>query len=431
VRLLKAFILAGGTGRRLWPLTETIAKPMLPLGGKPTLEHVITNLKEAGLTELVICVGYMKDQIMDYFGNGYDWGVEIEYVEQEQMESVEAAMLAGEDLLQDEPEFFVAHADFLADPEIITRTIETHKNLGSDLTITVNLVENPSLFGITVIDEQARIKQIIEKPDKGTEPSNIAISGLYIYPNEIFKVIHKLGALDQAIQHFINTDRRVYACMWEKNWSEITYPWDILTANKFVLDKLLKGKGSFIAETAEIAGGLRIEGPVYIGERVKIRPGATLIGPLYIGNDTYIGTNTLLREYCSIGNNVTIGFGVEIKNSIIFDKTSVGRLSYIGDSVIGRKVEFGAGTQTWNLMPGNKPIYMDFENQQIQVPRNKFGAIIGDEAFIGINISIFPGRKIGYKSVISPGVIIEKDVESKVSVRVKPILEISRIEENE
>ena len=428
---MKAFILAGGTGRRLWPLTETVPKPMLPLGGKPTLEHVITNLKDAGLSDIIICVGYMKDQIMDYFGNGYDWGVEIEYVEQAQMESVEAAMLAGEELLKDETEFFVAHADFLADPEIITRTLETHKNLESDLTITVNLVENPSLFGIAVIDEQARINAIIEKPKKGTEPSNIAISGLYIYPNEIFNAIRKTKVLDQAIQHFISAKKRVYACMWEKNWSEITYPWDLLTANKFVLDKLLRGKGSYIAETAKLSDRIRIEGPVTIGENVEIRPGATLIGPLYIGNNTYIGSNSLLRKYCSIGNNVIIGFGVEIKNSIIFDKTSVGRLSYIGDSIIGRGVEFGAGTQTWNLLPGNKPIYMDFDTEQIPVPRDKFGAVIGDETFIGINISIFPGRKIGYKSILYPGVIIEKDIASRVSVRAKPTLEISRIEDNE
>jgi len=420
---LKALILAGGSGRRLWPLTETMPKPMLPLGGKPTLEHVIQNLKVAELKDITIVVGYLKDQIMNYFGTGYDLGVEIQYVEQSRMESVEAAMLAAEEVFKDEPYFFVAHADFLANPEIITRTIETHHDLQSDLTITVNLVENPSLFGIAMIDEEARIKKIIEKPKTEIAPSNFAISGLYVYPNEIFHAIRKYKLLDQATQQFIDANKRVYACVWEKDWSEITYPWDIILANQFVLDKLLKGKGSYIAESTNIMGHVTIDGPVYIGENVTIRPGATLVGPLFIGNNTYIGTNSLLRKYCSIGNNVTIGFGVEVKNSIILDNTSVGRLSYIGDSVIGRNVEFGAGSQTWNLMPANKPIYMAFDDQEIQVPRQKFGAIIGDNTFIGINISIFPGRKIGYKSVISPGVILEKDVESKVSVVAKQTLE--------
>lgn len=425
---LKTLILAGGTGRRLWPLTNTLPKPMLPLGGKPTLEHVINNLKEAGLKDIVIVVGYEKDQIIEYFGNGFEFGVEIEYVEQVQMESVEAAILAAEEQFKNESFFFVAHADFLADPEIITRTIETHTNLQADLTITVNLVENPSLFGVAVIDEEARIQKIIEKPERGTEPSNFAISGLYVYPNKIFEVIHSDKVLDQAIQKFINDKKRVYACVWEKDWSEISYPWDILTANKFVLDRLLKGKGSYIAESADISGRVKMEGPVYIGENVVVRPGATLLGPLYIGNDTYIGSNTLLRKYCSIGNNVTIGFGVEIKNSIVFDNTSVGRLSYIGDSIIGRHVEFGAGTQTWNLLPRNKPIYMTFDSQQIQVPRKKFGAIIGDETFIGINVSIFPGRKIGYQSIIAPGVIVENDIDSKVSVTAKQTLETKKID---
>ncbi|MFX1294677.1 MAG: bifunctional sugar-1-phosphate nucleotidylyltransferase/acetyltransferase [Promethearchaeota archaeon] len=425
---MKALVLAGGTGSRLWPLTETIPKPMIPLGGKPTLEHVINNLKDAGFKDIIIVVGYLKDQIIDYFGTGYDWGLNIEYVEQKKMDSVEAAILSAEEKLKDAPSFLVAHADFLADAEIITRTLQTSKQLHSDLTITVHLVENPSLYGVAVIDEEARIKKIIEKPKKGTEPSKFAICGLYIYPNEIFKTIKTSKILDHAIQQFVNEKKRVYACVWEKDWYEITYPWDIIRANNFVLDKLLTGKGSFIAETAKISGCVNTVGPLFIGENVVIHPGATLIGPLYIGKNTSIGNNTLLRNYCSIGNNVKIGFGVEVKESIIFDKTSVGRLSYIGDSIIGHHVEFGAGTQTWNIMPGKTPISMTFNEHQIQIPRKKFGAIIGPYTFIGINVSIYPGKKIGYKSIISPGVIIENDIESNVSVVAKQPLEIKRIE---
>lgn len=426
--VLKTFILAGGIGRRLAPLTDTIPKPMLPIGGKPTLEHVILNLRSAGLTDLVIVVGYRKDQIMDYFGSGYDFGVNIEYVDQKAMGNVEAAILAGESLLKDENYFFVAHADFLANPEIITRTIETHQDLQSDLTITLNLVEDPSLFGIAVIDEEARITKILEKPKTGTAPTNFAVSGLYIWPKEIFSAIRSAKTLDQAIQTFIDNGKRVYACVWEKDWAEITYPWDILTANRFVLQNLLVGKGTHIAETAEISGRVKIDGPVYIGEHVVVRPGATLVGPLFIGNNTYIGTNSLLRKCCTIGNNVTIGFGVEIKNSVVFNNTSVGRLSYIGDSVIGRNVEFGAGTQTWNLMPAKDPIYMNFNSERIPVPREKFGAIIGDDTFIGINVSIFPGKRIGSHSIIAPGVIIEQDIDSNVSVTARQPLDIKKIQ---
>jgi NDP-sugar pyrophosphorylase family protein len=280
-----------------------------------------------------------------------------------------------------------------------------------------------------VIDENARIKQITEKPKKGTEPSNFAVAGLYIYPKEIFQALHSSKKLDLAIQKLIDEKRNVFASVWEKDWFEISYPWDILTANTFVLDKLLTGKGSFIAETADISGRVKMEGPVFIGENVVIRPGASLIGPLYIGNDTYIGNNSLVRKYSSIGNEVTIGFGVELKNSIIFDKTSVGRLSYIGDSIIGRNVEFGAGAQTWNFAPGKKKIFMNFDSEQIQVPGEKFGAVIGDETAVGINVSIYAGKKIGYKSIISPGVILEKDIGSKLSVVAKQELEIKRIEE--
>jgi len=412
---LKVLILAAGKGLRLTPLTETTIKPMINIAGKPALEWVIDNLKSANLNEIFIVVGYKKEQITEYFGNGFNFGVKISYLEQKKP-NVENAILSAKETFQNEDDFLIVHADIFSEPEMITRTIQTHREMKADATISVTLVDNPHLYGVASIDSEAKITNLVEKPE--SYESNYAVSGVYIFKNNIFEILEKNNHLDQAIQKIIDDNNNVYASVWEKDWVEITYPWDILRANQFILDRGLFKTGSYVDNTTRISSISKVEGPVYIGKNVIIRPGAVVQGPCIIQDGTIIGTNALVREYSTIGKNCVIGFGVEIKNSIIFDDTTIGRLSYVGDSVIGKHVEFGAGTQTWNITYKDK-ITVKIQNELIDVPLKKFGAIIGDNAFLGINISIFPGILIGCNSIVSAGVNIENNIESNVRMKVE------------
>ena len=123
---MKTLVLAAGEGKRLRPLTENCPKPMLLIAGKPTLQHVIENLKSTGLTDFTIVVGFLKDKIIDYFGTGFDFGVKIKYIEQKKPEGPEDAILLARSELENEEEFLIAHADIFSDPTMIKRTIETH-----------------------------------------------------------------------------------------------------------------------------------------------------------------------------------------------------------------------------------------------------------------------------------------------------------------
>jgi len=430
---MKTLILAAGEGKRLRPLTETIPKPMLFIAGKPTLQHLIENLKSNGLTDLIIVVGFLKEQIINYFGTGFDFGVKIKYIEQEKPEGPEAAVLLARSELENESEFLIAHADIFADPKMIERTIENHKNLNSDATISVTLVDNPSLYGMVAIDEQARIQKIVEKPKEGESPSNFAVSGIYIFKSEIFDHLSETKHLDSAIQSIISRNGNIYSSVWEKEWVEIRYPWDILRANEFVLKRELVGKGSFISESAKISDVARITGSVYISNDVTVKAGAEIVGPCFLDEGVYVGTNSLIRPYTSIGKNAILGFGTEIKNSVIFPETRAGRLSFIGDSIIGKNVRFRSGIQVSNF-PSSKEITtdvpkitMNIENEKILVPLDKFGAIIGNGAVLENNVSINPGRKIGRKSIIMPSCVIEDDIPSDTIVSVKQSLEIKKL----
>ena len=429
---MKTLILAGGAGTRLAPLTSNTPKPMLSIGGKPTIEHVIDNLKGAGLNDFIIVVGYLKEQIMDFLGNGYDFGCKIEYIEQKRIENIEAAILCAKKPLEDESEFLISHADIFTEPELIKRAIKQYNELEADGIVSVTLVDDPSFYGIVDMDPDAKIKCIIEKPAKGTEPSNFAAAGIYIFKPELFKQLNQVKKLDKAIDNIIEKNGTIYASVWEKDWVEIRFPWDLLKANKYALEKELKGKGVCISASAKISENAIIRGPVYISDNVEIRSGAQVRGPCFIGENVFIGNNSLIRTNTTLDKNTTIGYGVEIRNSILFEGTAIGRLSFIGDSVIGKNVEFRSGISTSNL-PFDKRIKeiketgnikMDLDGQEVRIPVEKFGAMIGDNVLISNNVSINAGKKIGENSIIMPNILIDQDIPPNTIVKTAQKLEM-------
>lgn len=403
---MKALILAAGEGSRFRPLSANRPKPMFPICGKPILEHIVSLLKAVGITELVCVIGYQKESIVDYFGSGFDFEVDIKYIVQENQIGIEDAILTAENELKDEKFFLLAHADFFVDLDMVQRTIDTFQEFNADSTIALTLAPDVSRYGVAALDvTEGRIEQIIEKPIPGSELSKYAVSSVYVFRPEIFKLLKETQQLDQAVNRLCKRGN-VYAAIWEGQWIDVEYPWDALTAAQFVMDRLMK-EGSHISKTAEIDG--RIEGPVWISDGVKIRPGAVIKGPVYIGENTFIGDNSLIRDYTAIGSNVVIGFGVEIKNSVILGSSFINRLSFIGDSVIANNVYIGAGTHIINWMQG-KPIYALVNGDKVNTGRTKLGAIIGDQTTLEVNCSIMPGRKIGNQVWVGPGVVIDKDI---------------------
>ena len=415
---IKALILAGGVGQRLRPLTNTRPKPMIEIAGRPLLFYLIKSLRDLGIRDIYIVLGYRGDQIREYFKSGEDLGVKITYLEQREPMGIKDAILRGRSILEHEEKFVILHANVLVETELIRRTITSFEEMEDDMTIAVTLVSRPHLHTIVTFDEESRVKYLIERPKAGQEPSNYALAGVYVCSSRVFEVLENELTFPEAV-NALSMKGRVFATIWEKEWVEVQYPWDILRANTYILTKMLKGRGSFISEKAEVMDGVKIEGPVWISDNAVIRQGTILKGPAYIGENSYVGNNSLIREFTSIGKNSIIGFGVETKNSVIFDNTKVGRLSFIGDSIIGSNVDIGAGTQTWNTSLGRHPIYIQINSEKIEIPLEKFGAVIGDNTRIGINVSILPGKIIGNNVEISAGVIVDRNIPPNSVVKSK------------
>jgi carbonic anhydrase/acetyltransferase-like protein (isoleucine patch superfamily) len=185
----------------------------------------------------------------------------------------------------------------------------------------------------------------------------------------------------------------------------LRYPWDILVLNERLVAKLEKPE---IA--GEVSPAAHVEGVIRVGAGSRILPGVFIEGNVVIGKNCKIGPNCYLRGNTVIGDNCHVGQAVEIKNSVIGFKTAVGHLSYVGDSVLGDHVNFGAGTIIGNLRHDGKNHRSLVNGTLVDTGRRKFGAIVGDDVHTGIHTAIYPGRKLAAGTSTRPGDVVQLDL---------------------
>ena len=403
---MQAVVLAAGEGTRMRPLTYTKPKVMLPIANKPILEHLLFELKKAGIEDLIFVVGYKDEIIREYFGKGERWSVKIKYVTQRKQLGTADALKSALHLI--ESNFLMLNGDNIVGYEDVKKLLSFEMCLG------VKKVPNPEDFGVVEI-ENGRVKRIIEKPE--VPPSNLINAGVYHFTKDILKFLDetplsKRGEYEitDTIQLAIDSGlefKAVEMC----TWIDVGYPWDLLKANEYMLSNLSEAKIYGVVED-----GAYIHGNVIIGEGTVVRSGSYIIGPVVIGKNCVIGPNCFIRPCTSIGDNCHIGASVEIKNSIIMSNTNVPHLNYVGDSVIGENCNLGAGTKIANLRLDEKEVYATVKGRKVFTGRKKFGAIIGDNTKIGINVSINVGSMIGNDVYIAPSAKVEGYIEPNSTV---------------
>jgi bifunctional UDP-N-acetylglucosamine pyrophosphorylase/glucosamine-1-phosphate N-acetyltransferase len=420
---MKAVVLAAGLGTRMRPLTFTKPKFLLPVAGRPALDHVLLLLKKAGISEIAMVVGYGREQIMERYKDGSELGVKLKYLHQRELLGTANAVSLAEDFISGE-NFLVMNGDTLIDQESLNLLLKRHEKVGSGTAfggiITTIEVDEPEQFGIVFLDGD-RVAEIVEKPRK--VKSKLANAGVYIFSPEIFDAIKKTKKskrgeyeLTTSIQILINRGKKILVSPLNL-WADIGRPWDLLVVNEYFL------KGQKGEVHGKVEHGAYIEDNVYVGEGSRIRSGSYIEGPTYIGRGCDIGPNCFIRPYTSIGDNVRIGNGVEIKNSIIMDHTNVAHLSYVGDSVIGSNCNLGAGTTIANLRLDEAEIKMEISGRVISTGRRKLGTIIADNVKTGVNCMINPGVKIGPNAAVGPGAVIYEDVSPNTLVLARPQIE--------
>jgi UDP-N-acetylglucosamine diphosphorylase/glucosamine-1-phosphate N-acetyltransferase len=406
---LQTIILAGGEGKRVFPLAVNKPKPMFKLLGKPLIHHVIDTLKEAGLKDYVIVVGHRGEQIKDYLKDGSKLGVNIEYTVQKEPVGMADALETAKALAEDH--FFVVNADDIFEASLIKQMIKQFREGDAEIVLSCKPVQETWKFGIIRVEDE-KVTDFVEKPPKGKEPSNLAVVGVYILPKQIFDYYKKIPVSDHqyedAILQFIKDRNVVKAVSYDGFFAGYKYPWDLFTINKQLMDGQVKKQT--IEEGAEISERATVEGRVWIGRGTKVFEGACIKGPCYIGENSVVGGNSLVRDYSSLGRGCVVGFSTEIKHSLIGDDCWF-HINYIGDSIIASNCLFGAGTITANFRFDEKNIKVRIGNKKIDSGTNKLGAILGDNCKTGINACLEPGVKIGPQSIVGPNVDLQDDLE--------------------
>jgi len=406
---MKAVVLAAGEGIRLRPLTFTRPKHLIPVAGKPLLEHVLLSIKSAGINEALIVVHYMAEQIKQHFGDGSSLGMKIEYAFQPEVRGTGDAVSPAEPYVKGD--FLLVYGDLLITSNIVKLVLQSHEKEKTLATMAVVHVKHPEHYGIVKL-AGSHVTDIIEKPTPKEAPTNLANAGIYVFSTEIFERIRQTPPsprgeyeITDSLRLLMQSEQPVAAVQIpHEEWLDVGRPWDLLEANQRMLDQIKQRINGQVEEGAHLAGS------VEVAEGARIRSGAYVEGPVFIGEGSDIGPNCFIRPHTSIGKKVRIGNGCEIKNSIIMNKTEISHLSYIGDSIIGENCNLGAGSITANYRLDEKTIKMTVKEEVIDSERTKLGALMGDSVKTGINTLFMPGVKIGPNSWIGPNIMVHRDV---------------------
>ena len=330
---MKGLILSGGKGTRLYPLTYTRAKQLIPVANKPVLVRVIEAIRDAGVREIGMVVGHTGPEIQAALGDGSRWDVSLSYIRQASPDGLAHAVKIARDFLADDT--FVM---FLGDNVIeggISQLIRDFADNEWNSQIVLKEVENASAYGVAELRPDGSIKRLIEKPE--VPPSNLALVGIYMFDHNVFDAVDAIRPsargeyeITDAIQWLIDHGHTVFPHIHRGWWIDTGKPTDMLEANSHVLEEIVP----CVAKSAEIDARSTVD------SRVSVQDGARIVnsilrGPTVIGQDTliensYIGPFTSVYHSCQIRN-------CEIERSIILENSRVLDIDRtLRDSLIGR-----------------------------------------------------------------------------------------------
>lgn len=393
---MQTVVLAAGEGTRMRPLTAHTPKPMLPVAGSPLVVHCLEDAIAAGASRVTVVVGYEADAVRTALADR-EWPVPVETVTQPTQRGTADAVRAARDALRDEP-FAVLNGDVLYDRASLASLYDAGPAVGSFR------VENPSAYGVLRVDDD-QVRGVVEKP--ADPPSDLVNAGAYVFPAEardwlnVDESTRGEAELTDVLQRTCETTA-VSAVPFER-WLDVGRPWELLAATEWKLDSLDREVAGDVDADATLRGDVRVEAGAVV------EPGVVVEGPAHIGADCHIGPNAYIRGATSLGPGVRVGHGVEVKNSVVMAGSAIPHLTYLGDSVLGRNVNLGAGTTVANLRHDGESVQLTIKGERVDTGRRKFGVVCGDNVKTGVNCSLNPGVTLGTGVTVEPGETVRRD----------------------
>lgn len=393
---MQTVVLAAGEGTRMRPLTAHTPKPMLPVAGRPLVVHCLEDAIAAGASRVTVVVGYEADTVRAALADR-EWPVPVETATQPTHRGTADAVRAARDTLHDDP-FAVVNGDVLYDRASLASLYDAGPAVGSFR------VENPSAYGVLRVDDD-RVRGVVEKPTD--PPSDLVNAGAYVFPAEardwldVDESTRGEAEVTDVLQRTCESTA-VSAVPFER-WLDVGRPWELLAATEWKLDSLDREVAGDVDADATLRGDVRVEAGAVI------EPGVVIEGPAHIGADCHIGPNAYIRGATSLGPGVRVGHGVEVKNSVVMAGSAIPHLTYLGDSVLGRNVNLGAGTTVANLRHDGENVQLTVKGDRVDTGRRKFGVVCGDGVKTGVNCSLNPGVTLGTGVTVEPGETVRRD----------------------
>jgi UDP-N-acetylglucosamine diphosphorylase/glucosamine-1-phosphate N-acetyltransferase len=368
---------------------------MLPVADRPLLAHVADAAVEAGAEELVFVVGYEADTVREYFGDSYRT-VPVLYVEQGATDGTADAVDTARRTI--DGDFLVLNGDNLYAARDVQRLVERAPSVAA------YEVERPSNYGVLTTDGGV-VTEVVEKP--ANPDSRMANAGAYVFPERALRWLEveesERGERELTDVLASVADSFDVTPVEFDRWLDVGRPWELLEANERRLGRLTQRLDGDVHEDATIRGAVVVE------PGATVDSGAVLEGPVLVREGASVGPNAYVRGATLLGRGVEVGHAVEIKNSVVMADASVSHLSYVGDSVLGRDVNFGAGTNVANLRHDDQSVRVQVKGDAVDSGRRKFGVVVGDGAKTGINTSLNAGVKLSPGATTGPGESVTRD----------------------
>src|SRR5438105_9025326 len=368
--------MAGGEGSRLRPLTSGLPKPLVPVVGRPVMEHILRLLREHGIQDVIVTLQYLGSSIRDYFGDGPDFGMEITYAVEDSPLGTAGSVKNAQAHLE-EP-FIVISGDALTDIDL-ARALQFHQDRQALATIVLTAVANPLEYGVVITSSEGKVLRFLEKPSWGEVFSDQVNTGIYVLDPQVLSLIRSDKVVDWSADIFpamLARKMPLYGYLATGYWCDIgniqTYyqaNWDALAGRVKVEIPGQRREGDvWIGEDVELGHDVRLQGPAYIGREAKLKPGVFINGPVCVGNFSVIDENT------------------KVSNSVIWSYSYIGENSRLRQAIVCRHVTIKNNTLL------------------------EEGAVIGDEVSIGEGSTIDSGVKIWPDKEIEPGSVVHESI---------------------
>ncbi len=322
---MRAVVLVGGFGTRLRPLTNSVPKPMLPIGHRPMIARLVDRLARGGVTDVVLALGFRPEPFMEAFPDGRCGDVTLTYaVEPEPLDTAGAIRFAADATGLDET-FVVANGDVMTDLDVAA-LVAAHRTWGAEATLHLIGVDDPSAFGVVDLGPGGRISAFVEKPAPGTEPSNLINAGTYVFEPSVLDRIApatKLSVERDTFQRLV-ADGTLYGFATDDYWIDAGRPELFRAANLDLLDDTRRfDRCVAVAPTATVADDATIDNSI-VGDHAVVASGANIVDSVLLPH-------------------AVVGAGARVVRSLVMG--TIGSNSHVIDSMVGAQGDVADGAE--------------------------------------------------------------------------------------